>query len=58
VGDVDGDGLLEVVVATREGSLFVWDTPAPARVGDRSTVQWQRFHHDARNSGNFSSPLE
>ena len=30
VGDVDGDRRLEVVAVTREGFLFVWDTPAPA----------------------------
>ncbi|PYQ18829.1 MAG: hypothetical protein DMF81_23750 [Acidobacteria bacterium] len=58
VGDVDGDGLLEVVVGTREGALYVWDTPAPARVKGRSPLQWPKFHHDLRNSGNYNSPLE
>ena len=29
-GDVDGDGQIEIVAVTREGNLFVWDTPAPA----------------------------
>jgi hypothetical protein len=56
VGDVDGDGLLEVVITSREGSLFVWDTTGPVRVGGRSAVQWGRFHHDARNTGNFHTP--
>ena len=31
VADVDGDRRLEVVAVTREGFLFVWDTPAAAR---------------------------
>ncbi len=57
VGDTDGDGLLEVVVCSREGKLFVWDTPGPVRVGNRPSVQWQKFHHDQWNTGNFSLPL-
>jgi hypothetical protein len=56
VGDVDGDGLLEVVVTSREGSLFVWDTPGPVQVGGRPAVQWGQFHHDARNTGTFPTP--
>ena len=52
VGDVDGDGKLEVVAITREGNLFVWDTPA--RAG--SPVEWGSFRHDARNTGRYSSP--
>jgi hypothetical protein len=40
IGDVDGDGLNEVVTLTREGNLFVWDTTAPAarRSGRRSVT--------------------
>ena len=49
VGDVDGDGLLEVVAITREGWLFVWDTPA-SRSAPRD---WPVFRRDARNSGRF-----
>ena len=56
VGDVDGDGLLEVVITSREGSLFVWDTPGPVQVAGRPAVQWGKFHHDARNTGNFHTP--
>jgi hypothetical protein len=53
-GDVDGDGLLEVVAATREGNLYVWDTPSPAVPG---SVQWQGFGADHRNSKNWSAGL-
>ncbi|KON30918.1 hypothetical protein AC480_00090 [miscellaneous Crenarchaeota group archaeon SMTZ1-55] len=45
VGDIDGDDLLEVVISTREGQLFVWDTGGPTHVGGRSSVQWQKSHH-------------
>jgi hypothetical protein len=49
VGDVDRDHRLEVVAITREGYLFVWDTPA--RTSARR--DWPLFRHDARNSGRF-----
>jgi hypothetical protein len=49
VGDVDGDGRSEVVAVTRDGFLFVWDTPAHA--GGRGG--WPSFRHDARNTGRF-----
>ena len=57
VGDVDGDGKLEVVINSREGMLFVWDTDGPVKVGGRSALQWPKFHHDLRNSGNYNSAL-
>jgi hypothetical protein len=49
VGDVDGDGRNEVVAVTREGYLFVWDTPG------RGASQWGAFRHDARNTGNYGT---
>ena len=49
VGDVDGDRRLEVVAVTREGFLFVWDTPA-----ERGALrEWPSFRHDARNTGRY-----
>ncbi|HEX2485688.1 MAG TPA: VCBS repeat-containing protein, partial [Myxococcota bacterium] len=53
-GDVDGDGLLEVVASTREGNLFVWDTPSPAVAG---SVQWQGFGGDSQRTKNWSANL-
>ena len=49
VGDVDGDERLEVIAVTREGYLWVWDTPSPAS----APVEWGSFRHDARNSGRY-----
>jgi len=51
-GDVDGDGLIEVIATTREGNLFVWDTPAPASV---AAIPWQGFGRDRRNTQNHES---
>jgi hypothetical protein len=51
VGDVDGDGLNEVAVLTREGYLFVWDTTAPV-----ATEEWPKKRHDLRNTGNYEEP--
>ncbi|MDJ0869353.1 MAG: VCBS repeat-containing protein, partial [Myxococcota bacterium] len=52
VGDLDGDGLSELAVWTREGGLFVWDTPG---IADASAIAWQGFGRDRRNSGNLAS---
>jgi hypothetical protein len=50
VGDVDGDRLAEVVAVTRDGWMFVWDTPAAA--GSASS-EWPSFRHDSRNTGRY-----
>lgn len=53
VGDIDGDGDLEVVgagVATlspSSGGIFVWDFPAPAS----APTPWPSFRRDALNQG-------
>jgi hypothetical protein len=51
IGDVDGDGLNEVVTLTREGNLYVWDTTAPA-----GAQEWPKKRHDLRNTGNYEEP--
>ena len=47
VGDLNGDGLLELAYPTREGNLFVWDTPGQACRGQ----EWPKYQHDLRNTG-------
>ena len=49
VGDLDGDGLLELAYATREGNLFVWRTPGQACAGQ----EWPKYQHDLRNTGTY-----
>jgi len=53
LGDVDGDGWLDVVAATREGYLFAWGTDAPAD----TRIEWAMLGHDARRTGNYHTPL-
>lgn len=53
-GDLDGDRLLDVAVATREGWLFVWSTDGDACQEPR----WPKYQHDLANSGNASAPVE
>ncbi|NLH50234.1 MAG: S8 family serine peptidase [Myxococcales bacterium] len=53
VGDMDGDGYLEVAAVTREGYLFVWRTTGPAD----GNLQWTSHQHDPFNTGNYEFPL-
>ncbi|MDQ1747319.1 MAG: hypothetical protein QOD07_1582 [Frankiaceae bacterium] len=51
VGDVLGDGGLELAVPTREGNLFVWKTGGSV-CGD---LEWPKFQHDLRNTGDYDT---
>jgi cell division septation protein DedD len=51
IGDLDGDGWLEVVSLTREGWLFAFRTVA----AECSTTPWRKFHHDEWNTGNYAT---
>jgi len=53
-GDVDGDGLIEVVASSREGKLYVWDTPAPAT---DAAIPWQGFGGNRRNTKSLLAPV-
>lgn len=50
-GDLDGDGKVELVSATREGYVFVWRTPGTNPGND----QWWRPAHDEWNTGNYEA---
>jgi hypothetical protein len=54
VGDIVGDGKLDVAVGTRDGWLYAWRTSAVAK---DSVVEWESYHHDNRNTGNYNEPL-
>jgi hypothetical protein len=51
LADLDGDGLLDVVCATRNGLLFAWRTE-----GRKGSVPWAGFQHDDRTTGNAATP--
>ncbi len=53
VGDLDGDGSLEVVIPTRNGWLYAWRTQGRVT----GNVQWPSYRHDNSNTGNWGSPL-
>ena len=54
VGDVDGDGYLDVWTVTRSGYVFGWRTTALAATSARL---WPNFRHDPANTGNCHTPL-
>lgn len=54
VGDLDGDGSLDAVTSTRDGWIFAWKTEAKPD----TVIQWESFHHDERNTGNYAEPLD
>ena len=53
VGDITGDGGLELVVNSREGWLYAWKTQGKSD----GVVEWESFHHDNHNTGNIHHPL-
>ncbi len=57
VGDVNGDGKLDVMAFTREGWSFVWSTGAPeCRVGQTATNdEWWTFSHDEHSTSNYGA---
>lgn len=53
-GDVDGDGLFELITTSIAGAAYVWDLPTPACP---SRTDWPMRHVNPRNTGVFSDRL-
>jgi uncharacterized repeat protein (TIGR01451 family) len=51
LADLDGDGKLEIMAASREGEVFVWDT---LTTYDPSQLPWPTGRHDLRRSGTYT----
>jgi subtilisin family serine protease len=51
VGDLDGDGDLEVVQTTRMGYVFAWTTEGVTCQRE----EWRKFHHDEWNTGTYGT---
>ncbi len=53
IGDLDDNGTLEVVVATRAGDLHVWDMPGNACLTalGKPSVHWRRALHNEWGTG-------
>ena len=52
IGDVDGDGKLEITTMTREGNMFVWDTDSNAC---GTNDEWWTSRHDEWNTGAYGT---
>ncbi len=57
LADLDGDGKLEILAATRTGQIFVWDTSTPF---NPTRMPWPTGRHDVRRSATYTAliPLE
>ena len=55
--DLDGDGDLEIIAATRNGQILVWDT---STMYDSIRMPWPTGRHDIQRSATYKpvSPLE
>ncbi|MEY2421986.1 MAG: hypothetical protein QOI95_2053 [Acidimicrobiaceae bacterium] len=53
IGDVDGDGKLELVAETREGWRFMWDLDAPASTA--AITQWPTDSHDECHTNRYGT---
>jgi len=53
IGDLDGDGRLEVAVVTRAGWIHLWRTDAPAD----AVSPWPTQRHDPSNTGSMTTEL-
>lgn len=53
IGDVDGDGKLNMVSGTREGYRFMWDLDADATAANNT--EWWMEAHDECHSNNYGT---
>jgi len=51
-GDIDADGLFELVAATWDGLVYAWDTPSPALA---QNADWPMRGVNARNTGIYGA---
>ena len=54
IGDLHGDRQLDVVTGTRDGYVYAWRTSGRSD----GVVQWESFHHDNRNTGDYGVRLD
>jgi uncharacterized repeat protein (TIGR01451 family) len=50
LADLDGDGKLEILAATRSGQIFVWNTSTPY---NPASLPWPTGRHDLRRSATY-----
>lgn len=46
IGDIDSDGMNEIVIGSEDYTAYVWDTP-----GDSDKVEWESYRGNPQNTG-------
>ena len=53
IGDIDRDGLLDIVIGSVDGKIYRFEATKP-----HGKVVWSKFKGDLRNTGYYPSALE
>jgi len=54
-GDIDNDGIQEVVFWSTDGYLHIWKLPTPEGIANPG-LDWPTFHHDPARTGYYQEP--
>jgi hypothetical protein len=53
VGDLDGDGQLDLAVGSQSGKVYVWALPGSSELG---SLAWPMFQNNPQRTGNYHYP--
>ncbi len=54
IADIDNDGQIEIIVAGRSGTIYIWNQES---YYNQELQPWPQYQHDAQHTGNYPSTL-